>query len=329
MSTRQFGPAELSKAERRSRRDRHLLSLSGGGYRGLFTATVLAAAEKVSVRPLASRFDMLAGTSIGGILAIGLTCGITAVSLTALIEEHGPAIFKPRRFSFAGLAQAHYSNAGLRGAITKILGTQNANRSFAEIPFPLIVTAVNERSSRPRIFRTHSASHGNGDDVSTLDVALATSAAPTFFPPHFIGGEAYLDGGLVANTPDLVLLTEAMRHFACSISECHLLSIGTAGVPRTGQVKGAPGKIGWVARHALIGLLMSAQEALSVEQVRTLNPGSYLRIDAKPINQIELDDVTDGTTQALRSLAYRAVDDVQAGQTAAWRRFLAHSSPED
>ena len=325
MSTRQFEPGELPTEERRSSRDRHLLALSGGGYRGLFTATVLAAAEKVSRRRLASRFDMLAGTSIGGILAIGLACDVSAVDLAAMVREHGSTIFMPRPLSFAGLSRSHYESTGLRRAIRTVLGHRNAARPFVEIPHPLVIVTVHEGSSRPHVFRTRLAGGNPKESVSTLDVALATSAAPTFFPPHVIGGQVYVDGGLAANAPDLVLLTEAMRHFACDLSECRLLSIGTAGVPRRGRVEGAPGKFGWVVRHALVDLMMSAQEALAVDQVRTLRPGAFMRIDATPDHKIALDDTGDEATGLLVSLADRAVADTLEMGSAEWRRFLAHT----
>ncbi len=324
MSSRNLVPAELPKEERRPRRDRHLLALTGGGYRGLFSANVLAAAEKASGRPLASRFDMLAGTSIGGILAIALACEVTAQDLADLIEEHGPTIFSPRPLSFAGITKSHYDNIGLRRAIELVLGRQTARRSFAKIPVPLAVTAVHEGTSRPHIFRTDAASGGHGDNVATIDVALATAAAPSFFPPHRIDGQLYVDGGIAANAPDLVLLTEAMRLFGCTLSECRLMSIGTAGVPRSGTVEGAPGKFGWVFRHALVDLLMCAQEALVVEQIRTLRPGGYLRIDASPPTKIILDDVSPATTQLLKRLALEAVAAIEAERAPDWRQFLAH-----
>lgn len=325
MSGRRLRPPALPRDERRSRRDRHLLALSGGGYRGLFTASVLAEAEKLSGRPLASRFDMLAGTSIGGILAIALACEVSAQDLVALMREHGATIFKPRRLSFSGISRSHYDNAGLRRTIELVLGRQKARRPFSRIPVPLIVTAVHEGSSRPHIFRTDLASNGQGDAVATIDVALATSAAPTFFPPHGINGQTYVDGGLAANAPDLVLLTEAMRLFACSLSECQLLSIGTAGIPRAGSVNGAPGKIGWVVKHALVDLLMSAQEALAIDQVRTLRPGGFLRVDETPPAKIILDDVMPATTELLIALAQSACESVQSDRMAEWRRFMAHT----
>jgi hypothetical protein len=105
MNGRRLDPGELPREERRSRRERHLLALTGGGYRGLFTAEIIAAAEAESGKPLASRFDMIAGTSIGGILAIALACDVPGRDLSALVREHGPANFKPRPPSFAGISR--------------------------------------------------------------------------------------------------------------------------------------------------------------------------------------------------------------------------------
>jgi patatin-like phospholipase/acyl hydrolase len=325
MSGRRLDPGELPKDERRGRHERHLLALTGGGYRGLFSAEVLAAAEIESRTSLCTRFDMIAGTSVGGILAIGLASGIPARDLASLMREHGLAIFRPQPLSFAGLSRSRYSGESLRRAIEAILGKQLAKQPFADIPTPLVISAVDEGTGIPRIFRSSQAADGKGDQVSTLDVALATSAAPTYFPPHRIGDRVYVDGGLIANAPDLVVLTEAMRLFGCSLDECHLLSIGTARAPRAGAVEGAPGKIGWVARHALIDLIMSAQESLAIDQVRCLRPGGFLRIDATPATPIGLDDVSVKATEQIIGLAQQAVQNVRQAHTPDWRRFLAHA----
>lgn len=325
MTGRRLDGGELPREQRRGRRDRHLLALTGGGYRGLFTAEVLAAFEEEGGAPLSTRFDMIAGTSIGGILAIGLACGVNAADLAALIREHGPAIFRPRPLSFAGFSSSHYGSEGLRRAIEVVLGRQRAKQPFAKIPVPLVVCAVHEGSGTPQLFRTDLAAAGKGDDVPVLDVALATSAAPTYFPPHRIGDRVYVDGGLIANAPDLVLLTEASGRLGCTLDQCHLLSIGTAGAARAGSAKGAPGKIGWIAKHAIIDLIMTAQEALAIEQVRSLRPGTFLRVDASPAAPIGLDDVSQTATEQIVELSRQAVQQVRQAAAADWRRFLAHA----
>ncbi len=322
MSGRQLDPGSLPPRERRSRADRHLLALSGGGYRGLFTATVLAEIEHNAAANVATIFDTMAGTSIGGILAIGLACGVGAATLAALIQEHGAAIFDPRPLALGGLASTRYAPDGLRHAIVVALTEPIARRPFAEIPFPLLVVAVDETTNRPRVFRTNAMSDGEGDRTPTIDVALATSAAPTYFPPHVAEGRTFVDGGLVANAPDLVLLTETMGLFGCSLAECHLLSVGTAASPRLDQVSGRPGAIGWTARHGLVELILVAQETLAVDQVRRLRPGTFLRIDARPARPIDLDDVGEAATDELQRLARDAMTAIRTGPTLKdWRRF--------
>jgi patatin-like phospholipase/acyl hydrolase len=319
-------PGQLPKIERTAATPKHLLALAGGGFRGLFTARVLAQMEAAASVKLATRFDLMAGTSIGGILAIGIACGISAADLVALMREHGPQIFRPNRTSFGGFVSSRYDSSVLHGAIEKIVGKEFAKRPFAEIPAALIVIAVTERTSEPRIFRTNKAAPGKGDTLSTIDVALATSAAPTFFAPHFVGDDAYVDGGLVANAPDLVLIGEAMRAFGARLDDIHLCSIGTASSARVGTVAGQPGKWGWVKRHSLIELIMDAQAALAADQVDCLGPASILRIDRRPPRRITLDDVAPATVIELLNLADQAVATAQTDDVIAWRRMLAHSA---
>lgn len=324
MTGRILDPGTLPREERRGRVERHLLALSGGGYRGLFTATVLRRLEEDGGPRLASRFDMMAGTSIGGILAIGLACGRSGADIAELVREHGPAIFRTKPLSFGGLTKTRYGSGGLSAAITAVLTKPMARRPFREIPARLIVCAIDELTSEPRIFRTDAASGGRGDDVPTIDVALATSAAPTYFPPHRINDRNYVDGGLVANAPDAILLTEAKRLFGCQVDECHLLSVGTASSSRLGRTDGAPGKLSWVSRHALVDLIMEAQESLALTQAEGLGPGTFLRIDADPPEPIRLDAVDARTTELLVALAQRASDDTRRQRAGDLRRLLAH-----
>jgi patatin-like phospholipase/acyl hydrolase len=319
-------PGRLPKIERTAATPKHLLALAGGGFRGLFTARVLARMEADAGVKLASRFDLMAGTSIGGILAIGIACGISAADLVALMREHGPQIFRPNRRSLGGFVSSRYDSSVLRGAIEKIVGKEFAKRPFAEIPAALIVIAVAERTSEPRIFRTNIVAPGKGDIVSTIDVALATSAAPTFFAPHFVGDDAYVDGGLIANAPDLVLIGEAMRAFGARLDDIHLCSVGTASSARVGTVAGQPGKWGWVKRHSLIELIMDAQAALAADQADCLAPASILRVDRRPARRIALDDVAPKTATELVNLADQAVESAQKEHAIAWRRILAHDA---
>jgi predicted acylesterase/phospholipase RssA len=320
----------LPKSQRRPAIPRHLLALSGGGFRGLFTARVLEFMEARCGAGLSSRFDMIAGTSIGGIIAIGLCCGLPARDMRRKIQAQGPRIFRRRKRSLGGLLGSAYDPATLGEAICEILGRQRSEMLFRDIPAALTVVAIDERDSRPRLFRTEACAPGLGDEVKVIDVALATSAAPTYFPAHIIGDRPYVDGGLVANSPDLVLVQEAARRFASPISDLNLCSVGTASTPRSGQATGRHGKIGWIVNHKLVELTMDSQSALTAQQIDRLGIGTILRIDARPGSPIELDDVGKKTSIRLRRLASEAVHRARTGRRADWRKFLAHrAGPPD
>jgi hypothetical protein len=341
LTRRTFEPPEPPPGERRARREIHLLALSGGGYRGLFTACVLAGLERDGPA-LASRFDYLAGTSIGGILAIGLACGKSAEELRATMLKHGPAIFSARALTARGLARTQYRADGLRKAIIAILGEELAHSPFAALPARLVVCAVDEHSSHPMLFRTGAFGLKEASDLPILDVALATSAAPTFFPPHLVKGDGsvpekmFVDGGLVANAPDLLLVTEAWRHRLAAPDATHMLSIGTAGSARTGRIASksllsrvaGSGGIGWLARHKLIELIMTAQEEMAVAQAQSLGLATYLRIDAAPEQPIDLDDTSARATGALAALAEEALREARTRHPEDLRRFGASRSEQ-
>lgn len=322
--TRGRALGELPKAQRRGAVPRHLLALSGGGFRGLFTARVLEHLESAGKSKLAKRFDLIGGTSIGGILAIGLACGIGAGELAGRMRAYGPLIFQSRRRSLWGYVGARYDSDRLRSAIQNILGTSWSERPFADLPAPLLVVAVDERMSAPAVFKTRLCSEQGASAVSALEVAMATSAAPTYFAPRQLDSRTFVDGGLIANAPDVVLIGEAMRGLGAALDDIHLCSVGTAGSARTGRAGLRPGRLGWLLRYRIVDLIMDAQAALAAEQVGRLSPASILRIDRRPERPIALDETNDATRDELLALADAAAGEAQAGSRALWRRFAAH-----
>ena len=103
----------------------HILSLSGGGYKGLYTAKVLAKIEEQFGCPIARKFDLIAGTSIGGILAISLALEIPVSEMVKLFVKNGEQIFSPNIFSLMGLCKSKYSNAGLKDILEKMCRFSN------------------------------------------------------------------------------------------------------------------------------------------------------------------------------------------------------------
>lgn len=295
-----------------------VLSLSGGGYRGLFTARLLARIEAMDAyrgQPIGARFDMIAGTSVGGLIAVALACGATARDVAALLAETGPAIFP--RLWFKGLRKLAgrrvYDAGPLEQAVRRCLGAA-ADTPLADLAKPLLLTTVSWTRGELRLLR----SGGLGADAvfdrwTLLQATRATSAAPAHFPALGIGGDWYVDGGLAANCPDLHALDEA-RRFGLPV---RLLGIGTAGVARASVPGKVPLRGATWARPAL-ELGIEAQEQLAQAACARELGEHYLYLNRRPgVGQEKLKDLdrADGdTTAALTALADARFDELMRDQ---------------
>ena len=309
------------------------LSLSGGGYRGLFTAYALDALQARSIPlnggepevPLANRFEIIAGTSIGGIIAIGLAIGKSTAEIVAAIKRHGPDIFKhevtlfngrvkfsPPRF---GLLAHRYSADGLKNAIAEILGDK-AGARLGEVSPGLVVTAVNQTTHMPAVFL--SGPGNEYEDVRLLDAALATSAAPTYFPEHSIGTSNFIDGGIIANAPDLLALIELKRRTGQDFTNIRLLSIGTAAGVNEDRYRDPRGFGGlrllmptWLGGRNLMHTVLVAQEHMALKYAKNALNDAFIRIDKEPSGPqqkvIALDKTGDEASNTLKTLANDAL----------------------
>ena len=197
-----------------------ILSLSGGGYRGLYTAAVLAAIEKHSKQPIGSFFEIIAGTSIGGIVALAAAFEVEMEKVVKVFETDGPTIFPQRpagnflkkcRNVICDFSRPPYSPEPLRKVLETLFGK---NVKLGDAKHPILLPAINLTQGTPQVFKTrHHENFVRDWQFDLVDIALATSAAPTFFPPARLANSLYADGGLVANSPDLVAFHEA-THFA-------------------------------------------------------------------------------------------------------------------
>ena len=191
-----------------------ILSLTGGGYRGLFTAAVVAKLEqRIAPARLCDRFDVFAGTSIGGLLACGLAIGVPAATLLSTLKEHGPKVFAPKTaLGIRRLFATPYTAQPLAEAIRACLGVW-ADKPISDVERGLLVTAINWVEGAPVVFRNQALGAAGASRETLLDVCLATAAAPTFFPPHVIGKAPMIDGGLIANNPDCIALIETLKRW--------------------------------------------------------------------------------------------------------------------
>lgn len=297
----------------------HVLALSGGGYRALYTATILKEFEQALGRPIASHFDLICGTSAGGLLALGLASEIPASELKSLFEDQGKLIFGTRDFMRKRLGfftRAKHSNSGLRSVLEQRFGTT----TMGALKHRVLIPAVNYTTGRGQFFKTpHHPSFEFDHRMSLVDVALATSAAPVYFPSVRNDRGVFVDGGLVGNAPGLFGLHE-VRTFLAPKQDIRIrvLAIGTMTVGAT--VSGGKdldqGIVGWGS--SLFDLVISAQES-SVDYMLTQSLGDcYFKVDDQVTPQQSsdvkaLDDVSEASTNTLRdrgtAAAQRALGD--------------------
>ena len=258
-----------------------MLSLTGGGYRGLFSANVLVKLCELSgvKGSLEKRFEVFAGTSIGGLMACSLAVGIAPRRVLDAIDANGPEVFKPKLLNKLKQATSGgiYDSGKLSNAIRDCLGP-HASRPIADVEAGLIVPAVNWSTGEAVIFTSLALGAAHASQVSLHDVCMSSSAAPTFFAPHMLGGSPMLDGGLVANNPDMVGLHEVNRRWPHAHDRIEMLSIGTAGAdslrPPDEANKGA---LGWARALALF--MIDVQEATAAAQAQRFLGSRYLRVN--------------------------------------------------
>ena len=276
--------AELPRATRdggRALTPLRVLSLTGGGYRGLFSANVLVQlCELAGVKGgIEGRFQVFAGTSIGGLMACALAVGIAPRRVLDAIDAHGPEIFRPKPLNPIKQATsgAIYDSGKLSKAIQQCLGV-HASRPIADVEVALIVPAVNWTTSQAVIFTSAALGAAQASQATLHDVCMSSSAAPTFFAPHMLGGSPMLDGGLIANNPDMVALHEVNRRWPHAHDRIELLSIGTAGADTLRPAgEAAKGGIGWARTLALF--MIDVQEATAAAQAQRFLGGRYLRVN--------------------------------------------------
>ncbi len=293
-----------------SNRPFHILALSGGGFRGLYSATILSSLEETMGAPLGKHFDLICGTSVGGILALGLAKEIPAQDLKNLFVRYGRTIFD-RRLVLRGMAFfARHTNHGLMNVLTKLF----ENATLGDLDHPVLIPTVNYATGLAKVFKTpHHKTFEVDHKTSLIDAAMATSAAPTYFPIYANSRGKFVDGGLVANAPGLLGLHEAVKYFGVDEKDVRVLSIGTmsAGTTIRGDSALDLGFIRW--RGRLFDLIISAQESITDSMLQHRLQDLYLLIDdsvtpdqAKDISS--LDKVND---RAVDTLTARGTDRVQ------------------
>jgi patatin-like phospholipase/acyl hydrolase len=249
-----------------------VLALDGGGIRGIFTAALLAQLEEDLGRPILDHFDLVTGTSTGGIIALALGAGLSPREILEFYVEHRNQIFAggagwrgARR-----LVRPKYGSAGLEQAVKSVFG----ERLLGESKVPLVIPSYNVGENDVYLFKTpHHERLRRDYRVPMWAVAMATTAAPTYFRAFRLPSEEVrlIDGGVWANNPAMVGVTEAVSMFGKPLEAIRVLSIGTTTGTRTRSMRlDNGGLIAWARGPTILDVLLNGQSAGAFAQVQHL-----------------------------------------------------------
>ena len=300
-----------------------VLALSGGGFLGLYSATILAELEKTTGRSVATSFDLIAVTSIGGIVALGLAAGAPAAKIKSAFEENGTRIFgnRPPPISTFGAFKdivrgaftSKYNASALRETVESIVGRDTR---VGDLHHAVLIPSINLSKGSPQIFKTpHHVDFRLDLNLRVVDVALATSAAPTYFPLAEIDDSLFTDGGLYANSPDLLALHEATHFFKVDEGSVRILSIGTTTAQFSfGHTQSKNfGIADWFKGQRLMNVIIASQQKSVDFMLRHRLADRYVRLDAIQSKEQErilgLDVATEEAQKTIRALASATIQE--------------------
>lgn len=307
-----------------------ILSIDGGGIRGVIPGRVLEQIEERTDQPIADLFHMIAGTSTGGILAAGLSTPgdngrprLSAADLVAIYRDQGKDIFESSFWhgfgSMAGTVDEKYEADNLERILDNRLGDGRLSQALTD----LLVTSYDIERRRPHFFKSWKArgEHLKADELANQrdfhlkDVCRATSAAPTYFEPAWISNSvghsfALIDGGVFANNPAMCAVAAA-RVLYPRAHNYLVVSLGTGELERKIPYKDAKnwGLVGWA--RPLLNVIFDGVSDTVDYQLRQELAKSYFRFQVdlrrRPgVPPAPNDDMDDATPENIERLERRA-----------------------
>lgn len=275
-----------------------ILSIDGGGIRGIFAAQILKRIQDEMKFNFADKFDIIAGTSTGSIIAAGLAVDCPIAKLITLYKTHGRKIFSPNYSelfnwkNWKGLFKSKYNNRFLKQELSAIF----ENKTLSNTKTRLIMPASDISNGNVFVLKSsYDPNFVRDKDIKISDAVLASCSAPTFFDPYNVKEYLLADGGLWANNPALVALTEAMgRRFKIPRDNIRILSIGTGVGKKYYDPKDSSKHWGFKKwGTGLISTIMNLQ-SVNVENIVRfmLEDEKLLRINFDTDCDVALDDVS-------------------------------------
>jgi uncharacterized protein len=284
-----------------------ILSIDGGGIRGIIPAVVLSEIEQRSGKRIAELFDMIAGTSTGGILSLALAAPgddgaprWSARDLVTLYVENGPVIFRRSLWhwvrSAGSILDEKYPADGLESVLKGYFGDVRLSHALAEV----LVTAYDIEGRDPFFFKRRDARESPDRDYPMWAVARATSSAPTYFEPFRLAtSQALIYGGVFATNPSMCAYADARRFEPGA--ELVLISLGTGQLERPISYEEAKGwgMLEW-ARPILDVVFDGVADTTDYELRQVLDDGRYFRLQTSL--DYGSDDLDDASRTNMRAL---------------------------
>ena len=304
---------------------RRVLSIDGGGIRGIIPAMVVAHIERQMGQPAHELFDLMVGTSTGGILALGLArpgqgtpAQFSARRVVRLYEEHGGAIFARSLWrkvrTVGGILEESYSHK----ALERVLEHHFADATLGECAVPTMVTSYDIQNRSTVFLKSWHSGHTR---VLCRDAARATSAAPTYFEPKALETATHsrvlIDGGVFVNSPSVSAYAEAQKLFPNE--PIALLSLGTGELMRPIPYEEARtwGSALWVM--SLLDCMFDGAAKAADHQMRLFLGDRYQRLQTSL--DFASDDMDDASKGNIRNLKQTAKDLIRHNQEALTRFF--------
>ncbi|WCR59741.1 MAG: hypothetical protein PG978_001189 [Wolbachia endosymbiont of Ctenocephalides felis wCfeF] len=289
---------------------KYILSVDGGGIRGIIPAIILAEIESRTKKPISQIFDLMAGTSTGGIVVAGLCKKdkpqYSANDLVEFYREYGPYIFKSSFFrrsilSWFNCAQYPYKN--IEFVLDKYFGDDTLQSTLNNV----LIASYDINNNCPFFFK--SWKEGN---IKLKDALRAATAAPTYFIPKHLKIDqierVLVDGGVFANNPAACAYASSKRLFPND--DIVLLSIGTGRTDRSIANSRRFGKISWI-KPLLHVMFSSSLDAVNY-QLDQVIAGKYIRIQSQlKIASPDMDNITSKNIKSLQQEAKAMIEDNQ------------------
>ncbi|MFP3028442.1 MAG: patatin-like phospholipase family protein [Wolbachia sp.] len=294
---------------------KYILSVDGGGIRGIIPAIILAEIEKRTRKRVAEIFDLIAGTSTGGIVVAGLcrkdergNPQYSANDLVEFYQKYGAYIFKSsflRRSIFSWFNCAQYSHKNIEFVLDKYFGDDTLQNTLSNV----LLTSYDIHNNHPFFFKSWKEDR---DFIKLKDALRATTAAPTYFIPKHLKidqiDRVLVDGGVFANNPAACAYASGKKLFPND--EIILLSLGTGRTDRSISNSKRFGKIGWI-KPLLNVMFASSLDAVNY-QLNQVIADKYIRIQSQlKIASPNMDNITSKNIKSLQQEAKAMIEDNQ------------------